>query len=95
MSHSLRISAIALAVSAGWAMPAQAQGNDGAAIQQELAAMRAQIQRLEHRVDTLEGEVEQEKARAEQEKARADAAEAEAARLRALLEDAGIRPDPS
>lgn len=72
MSHSLRISAIALAVSAGWAMPAQAQGNDGAAIQQELAAMRAQIQRLENRVDTLEGEVEQEKARA-------DAAEAKMA----------------
>lgn len=65
MSHSLCVSAVALAVSAGWAMPAQAQVTGDAMIQQELAAMRAQIDRLENRVDTLEGEVQQEKARAD------------------------------
>lgn len=74
MSHSFRISVIALAVSTGLALPTQAQAADNAAIQQELAAMRAQIGQLESRVDTLEGEVEQEKARA-------DAAEAKVAKI--------------
>lgn len=72
MTRSIRISAIALAVSAGWALPAHAQAVDNAAIQQELAAMRAQIEKLENRVDSLEGQLQQETARA-------DAAEAKAA----------------
>lgn len=72
MTHVLRMSAIALAVSVGWVLPAQAQMIDNSAIQQELAAMRAQIDRLENRVETLEGEVEEEKSRA-------DAAEAKVA----------------
>jgi phosphate-selective porin OprO/OprP len=74
MIRSVRISAIALAVSAGWALPAQAQTADNAAIQQELAAMRAQIDKLANRVDTLQGQLEQEKTRADAADARAAAA---------------------
>lgn len=74
MIRSARISAIALAVSVGWAMPAQAQSSESAAIQQELAAMRAQIDRLENRVNTLEGQVQQERTRADAAEARAAAA---------------------
>lgn len=71
MTRSIRISAIALAISAGWALPAQAQTADSAAIQRELAAMRAQIDKLENRIDTLEGQVDHEKARADAAEARA------------------------
>lgn len=71
MIRTARISALALAVSAGWALPAQAQTTDNAAIQQELAAMRAQIGKLENRVDTLEGQLQQEKTRADAAEARA------------------------
>ena len=74
MNRSARISAIALAVSVGWALPAQAQSTESAAIQQELAAMRAQIDKLENRVNTLEGQVQQEKTRADAAEARAAAA---------------------
>jgi phosphate-selective porin OprO/OprP len=74
MTHSLRISAIALAVSVGWALPAQAQTADSAAIQQELAAMRAQIDKLENRVNTLEDQLQQERTRADAAEARAAAA---------------------
>lgn len=83
MTRSIRISGLALAVSAGWALPAQGQTADSAAIQQELAAMRAQIDRLENRIDTLEGQVEQEKARA-------DAAEAQAASVAANAPATGV-----
>ena len=48
----LAISALALAASAGWAMPAAAQ--DNAAVAQELAQMRAQMAAMASRIDTLE-----------------------------------------
>lgn len=74
MIRTARISAIALAVSVGWALPVQAQSAKSAAIQQELAAMRAQIDKLENRVNSLEGQVQQEKTRADAAEARAAAA---------------------
>ncbi len=60
-------SALALTVAAGWALPAQAQAGDAAAIQQELAAMREQMQSMAARIDTLQSQLEA---------ARADVAEA-------------------
>jgi phosphate-selective porin OprO and OprP len=79
MTRSICISALAVAVSVGWALPAQAQAVDSAAIQRELAAMRAQIDQLENRVDTLAGQVERERARADAAEARAASAPAAAA----------------
>ncbi len=78
MIRNNRISAIALAVSAGWSLPAQAQSADSAAVQQELAAMRAQISQLVQRVDTLEGQLVDARARA-------DAAQAAAATIPAQV----------
>lgn len=49
------ISALAIAVAAGWAAPAAAQ--DAAAVAQELAAMRAQMAAMASRIDTLEGQL--------------------------------------
>jgi phosphate-selective porin OprO/OprP len=65
MTNSHRISVAALAVACGWAMPAQAQSADAAAIQQELAAMRAQMMRMAERIDTLEDQLEAAEAKAE------------------------------
>jgi phosphate-selective porin OprO/OprP len=57
VTHPFRSSVIAVAVAAGWALPAQAQSGDNAAIQQELSAMRAQMQRMASRIDSLEGQL--------------------------------------
>ncbi len=57
MRKTLRISAVALAVSAGWALPTQASAADAASVQEELAAMRAQMQAMAQRIDTLESEL--------------------------------------
>lgn len=59
------ISTLALAVAAGWSLPAHAQAADAAAIQQELAAMRAQMQVMAQRIDTLEGQLTEARASAE------------------------------
>ena len=59
------ISTLALAVAAGWSLPAHAQAADAAAIQQELAAMRAQMQAMAQRIDTLEGQLSEARASAE------------------------------
>lgn len=64
MPKILRVSAIALAVASGWALPAHAQSND-ATIQQELAAMRAQMDRMAQRIDTLEGQLAEARAKAD------------------------------
>ena len=58
MTRLIRISALALVVSTGWALPAHASAASAAAIQQELAAMRGQMQALVARVDTLEGQLD-------------------------------------
>ena len=57
MTKYFPLSAIAVAVAAGWALPAQAQSADNAAVQQELAAMRAQMGQMAARIDTLEGQL--------------------------------------
>lgn len=51
-----RISAAALAVSAGWALPSQAYAADRS-VQDELAAMRAQMQSMASRIDSLEAQL--------------------------------------
>lgn len=65
MTHRLLPSALAIAVAAGWSLPAAAQGADSAAIQQELAAMRAQMQQMASRIDTLESQLADARARAD------------------------------
>lgn len=62
----LKISAVALAVSAGWALPNQASAAQAATVQEELAAMRAQMAAMASRIDQLEGELEQAKSQAAQ-----------------------------
>ncbi len=57
MTSNLRTSVIAIAIAAGWALPAHADAVSDAAIQQELAAMRAQMGQMAQRIDTLEGQL--------------------------------------
>lgn len=57
MDKARHVSAAAIAAALGWAIPAQAQTADQAAIQQELAQMRAEMQRMAQRIDTLEGQL--------------------------------------
>ena len=85
MSTGLRISAIAVAVSLGWASPALAGTKEDAAMREELAAMRAQMQALAARVDSLEGQLDSAKARAESAEARAAAALAQAEAAKAAI----------
>lgn len=59
------LSVPALAIALGWALPAQAQSADAAAVQQELAEMRAQMQRMAERIDTLEAQLGAANAKAE------------------------------
>jgi len=86
--HSkLIVSVTALAVATGWALPAQAQSADSAAIQRELAAMRAQMSQMAQRIDTLEAQLGT--ARAE-----AQAANAAAAQANTALAAAAKAPPP-
>lgn len=94
MIRTVRVSAIALAISVGWTLPAQAQTSESAAIQQELAAMRAQIDKLENRVNSLEGQVQQEKTRADAAEARAAAAPAPPSAVSAPAQAAVEKPAP-
>lgn len=87
MNKGLRVSAIAVAISLGWASPALAGSKEDEALRQELAAMRAQMAALAARIDTLESQLDQARARAESAETRAatalaqaEAAKAEAAR---------------
>jgi phosphate-selective porin OprO and OprP len=57
VTSNLRTSALAIAVAAGWALPAHADAANDAAIQQELAAMRAQMSQMAQRIDTLEDQL--------------------------------------
>lgn len=56
MRNINRISAIALAVSAGWALPSQAYAASSS-VQEQLAAMRAQMQEMANRIDSLEAQL--------------------------------------
>ena len=57
MTSKFRSSAVAIAIAAGWALPAHAADPGDAAIQQELAAMRAQMSQMVQRIDTLESQL--------------------------------------
>ncbi|MCT2559949.1 porin [Tsuneonella sp. YG55] len=71
------ISALAIAISAGWAMPAAAQ--DDAAVAQELAQMRAQMAAMASRIDTLQAQLDAARAEAQAATTAAGAATASAA----------------
>lgn len=58
-------SALAVAVSIGWALPAQAQVRDSAAVLQELQDMRARMDAMAQRIDTLQAELAAANAKAE------------------------------
>ena len=62
MNSTIRISAIALAVGAGWALPAHAQSAEDIELRRELAAMRAEMARMAQRIDRLEGQLVEAKA---------------------------------
>lgn len=85
MNTGLRISAIAVAVSLGWASPAWAGDKEDEALRQELATMRAQMATLAARIDTLEGQLDQAKVRAESAEARAATALAQAEAAKAAI----------
>lgn len=64
--RTITVSALALAVSAGFALPAHGQdAGDAAAMQAELQAMRAQMQAMAARIDSLEGQLAAAQAQAE------------------------------
>ena len=65
MKFPITSAVVAVAVASGWALPAQAQDADSAAVQQELAEMRAMMARMAARIDTLEGELAQAEAKAD------------------------------
>ncbi|MGX7927288.1 OprO/OprP family phosphate-selective porin [Tsuneonella sp. HG094] len=75
--NRLTISALAVAASTGWAMPAAAQ--DNAAVAEELARMRAQMAAMASRIDTLESQLQVAKAEAQAATTAAGAATASAA----------------
>lgn len=72
------ISALAVAVSAGWALPAQAQVANSAAVLEELKAMRAKMEAMAQRIDSLESELAQANAKVEVASQSAQAASATA-----------------
>lgn len=83
MTHRLIASATAMAIAAGWALPASAQ--DAAAVQQELAAMRAEMTRMASRIDTLEGQLVQARSAAETAQATATTASQQAVAAQASV----------
>jgi phosphate-selective porin OprO and OprP len=88
----IRISALALVVSAGWVLPAHASAASDAAIQQELAAMRAQMAQMASRIDSLEGELGDARAKAAAAEAKASAASAAVAAIPAQVATATAKP---
>ncbi|MEJ2407847.1 MAG: porin [Novosphingobium sp.] len=88
MGTRLRISALALAVSAGWALPVQANAADATSMQDELAAMRAQMQAMAQRIDMLEGELASANAKADTASQAAQAAAQTATEAKATAEKA-------
>jgi phosphate-selective porin OprO and OprP len=72
VNRQLRVPAIAIAISAGWVLPAQAKPVDDAAMQRELAGMRAQMAQMAQRIDALEGQLAQARADASAAQAKSD-----------------------
>ena len=64
MNRMIRTSSLALAISVGWVLPAQAAAAQNADVSAQLAAMQSQLERLSQRVDTLEGQLDTANARA-------------------------------
>ncbi len=95
MKTGLGISAVAVAVSLGWASPALAGAKEDAAMREELAAMRAQMQALAARVDSLEGQLDSAKARADSAEARAAAALAQADAAKAAVPQVTVTAKPA
>ncbi|MGV3554132.1 MAG: OprO/OprP family phosphate-selective porin [Croceibacterium sp.] len=64
IARNVSLSVLALASACGWAIPAQAQDAEAAAIQQELAVMRAQMAEMAARVEALQAKLDQADAKA-------------------------------
>ena len=79
MIQNRAISALALAVSLGWAMPAHAQSAaDFTKMKVQMEAMQAQLDAMKSKVDTLEGQLTQAQAEAQTATAAAQSATASA-----------------
>jgi len=59
IARNTSLSLLALASACGWALPAQAEDADAAALRQELAAMRAQMAEMAARMEVLQGQLDQ------------------------------------
>ena len=92
MTRTIRTSALALALSAGWVLPAHASAAQDQQVMSQLAAMQAQLDQLNQRVAGLEGQLTTANARAEAAETRAAAAETAAAAATAQVAAA---PAPS
>jgi len=93
MNRRIGTSAVAMAIAAGWALPAHAASENEEVLRQ-LAAMRGEMAQLEARVNVLEGQLVTEHARADAAEAKASAAlaEAQAARAAAAAPTASAKP---
>lgn len=78
-ARNISLSVLALASACGWALPAQAQNADAAAVREELAAIRAQMTQMAARMETLQAQLDQATAKAEAARAAATAIESAAA----------------
>lgn len=85
MNRTLRTSTIALALAAGWVLPAHAAAARQDEVARQLAEMRAQLDQLNQRVGSLEGDLSDARARADAAETRAAAALAEAAAAKAAV----------
>ncbi|WP_088307651.1 OprO/OprP family phosphate-selective porin [Novosphingobium sp. B 225] len=81
----LRTSTLALALSAGWVLPAHAAASKDTEVARQLAEMRAALDALNQRVGTLEGDLANAKARADAAEARATSALAQADAAKAAV----------
>jgi len=82
MTFGTKAAVVAIAVANCWALPAQAQDANSAAIQQELANMRAQMAAMASKIDALEAQLGE--ARADAAAAQASAGEAAQAAAKAV-----------
>ncbi len=85
MTRMLRTSTLALALSAGWVLPAHAAASKDTEVARQLAEMRAALDALNQRVGTLEGDLANAKARADAAEARATSALAQADAAKAAV----------
>jgi len=74
MNARIYTSVVALAISTGWALPADAAPSNMEAVLEEMAAMRADMGRMASRITTLEGELTAAQVAASQASAAASAA---------------------